>query len=152
MGRWTRHPALERGAIREGAGNYLVAATVISDLEGSNATRVSSLFSIPSTRASTRATCTAKAVIPSFALRKSDDISLAYQPIMPRQIAITEHSVCQSLSLPSRDMAYGYDIPRELSTEYRAKQTRYATTYNTFAVLSNSPTNRSDMDSNLLSA
>jgi len=34
----------------------LVSATIISDLEGSNATRVSSLFSIPSTRASTRAT------------------------------------------------------------------------------------------------
>ena len=143
----TRH-----NAVAESESYCCLTPAIISDFKGSNAIRVSSLFSIPSTRASTRATCTAKAVIPSFALRKSDDISLAYQPIMPRQIAITEHSVCQSLSLPSRDMAYGYDIPRELSTEYRAKQTRYATTYNTFTVLSNSPTNRSDMDSNLLSA
>ena len=36
--------------------DYLVAATIISDLEGSTATRVSSLFSIPSIRASRRAT------------------------------------------------------------------------------------------------
>jgi hypothetical protein len=104
------------GAETESYDYLLVAATVMSDLEGSNATRVSSLFSIPSTRASTRATCTASDVIPSFALRKSEEISLAYQPIIPRQIAITAHSVCQSLSLFSRDMMYGYAITTIKST------------------------------------